>query len=135
MEKILWRPELSLGNPAMDEAHKQLLNEIALLADTPDADLYPQLTSLLSKMEADFKEEEAMMEQINYPEIKTHREHHARVMSALHEIVPEVMRGNFDSPRAVLNLLPEWSVMHILTVDKALLLYRAAVLGVELEAV
>ena len=123
MEKIEWTADLSLGLPEVDLAHKQFLTQLALIADAPDHEMKDHLSALIAGMESDFYQEEALMEKINYPEIKVHREQHARVLSAFHQAMPDVLRNDFHSARKALELLPQWVVMHIITVDKALVLY------------
>ncbi|TDK68583.1 bacteriohemerythrin [Sapientia aquatica] len=123
MERIEWTPDLSLGLPDVDAAHKLFLDQLVSLADAPDSELVNLLPPLIAGMESDFYQEEALMEKVNYPEIKVHREQHARVLSALHNAMPDVLRNDFALARKALELLPQWSVMHIITVDKALALY------------
>jgi hemerythrin len=60
------------------------------------------------------------MEETEFPGIKTHREQHARVLSALHHIHPQVTSGNAVLGRKVIeDLLPQWLAFHISTMDMA----------------
>jgi len=123
MEQILWTEQLSLHVPQIDESHKKFLEQLAAVANSPDEKLGEALFALIKDMEQDFKIEEAIMEKINYPDIRTHREQHARVLSSFHQVVPDVLQGKFESAHHVLDLLPSWLVLHINTMDKALVLY------------
>ena len=123
MEQVLWSEQLSLHVPYIDEAHKQFLEQMTQVANAPDELLRAELFTLIGDMEKDFQQEEALMEKINYPDIKPHREQHARVLSSFHQVIPEVLKGEFKSAHHVLDLLPSWLVLHITTMDKALVLY------------
>lgn len=123
MEKLTWTVDLSLDEPRVDEAHQQLIKTLADIADTPDAQLGDRLFAFIKEIEADFQQEEALMETIKYPAIKPHREQHARVLSSFHQVVPDLMKGNAEPAREVLELFSSWLVLHIKTVDKALALY------------
>jgi hemerythrin len=60
------------------------------------------------------------MEEIGFPALRSHREQHARVLSALHHARPRVMEGDISVGRETLDLLPPWLVNHITTLDNAL---------------
>ncbi len=123
MENIAWSEDLLLGVDEIDRSHQLFLAQLNQLRLAADSDLPEKLAALTKEMESDFFHEEALMEKLNYPDIKMHREQHAMVLSAFHIIVPEVMQGKFSNARNALELLPQWLVMHIKTVDKALVLF------------
>ncbi len=61
------------------------------------------------------------MEEIDFPIIKSHREQHARVLSALHHVHSRVMNGDLVMGHEVVEkLLPQWFVFHISTIHAAL---------------
>jgi hemerythrin len=111
---------MSLGVPAMDDAHKAFVEELACLVSLPDGDFGAGLFALIASMERDFREEEESMEAIDFPAIQSHREQHARVLSALHHVVPDVMQGDCASARKAIELLPQWFLFHLSTMDMAL---------------
>jgi len=123
MEKVLWTEQLSLGVPEIDDAHKKFLLQLSIVANMRDEKLGDVLFALIKDMEQDFAHEEALMEKIGYPDIRAHREQHARVLSSFHEVVPEVLKGDCHSAHHLLDLLPSWLVVHITTMDKALVLH------------
>jgi len=123
MEQLLWSEHLSLNVPHIDQAHKQFLEQLAAVANSPEATLKEALVGLIRDMETDFRQEEALMEKIGYPDIKPHREQHARVLSSFHQVMPEVLKGDFSSARHVLDLLPSWLVLHITTMDKGVVMF------------
>ncbi|MFC6519923.1 bacteriohemerythrin [Undibacterium arcticum] len=120
MEELVWSPEMSSGVPAMDDAHKALVAELAHLLTAPYREFGAGLFALIAEIERDFREEEALMEEIDFPMLRSHREQHASVLSALHHVVPDVMQGECASARKVIELLPQWFLRHMSTMDIAL---------------
>lgn len=120
MQDLHWKQDMSLGVPAMDEAHKAFLDELAELLIAPDDGFATAFVALVAKIETDFQEEEALMEDIEYSGIRGHREQHARVLAALHHIVPRVMSGDLALGREAVELLPQWFLFHLSTMDTAL---------------
>lgn len=61
------------------------------------------------------------MEEIDYLALKSHREQHARVLGAMHQIHSKVMQGDVSLGRHVVDdLLPQWLALHIDTMDNVL---------------
>lgn len=120
MQSINWSKDMSLGVPAMDDAHKAFLDELAALLTVPDDRFGPALLSLIARIECDFRDEEQLMEELDYPGIQGHREQHARVLGALHHIAPRVMDGDIALGREAVDLLPQWFLFHLSTMDTAL---------------
>lgn len=116
MDVYEWIPAMELGNPALDEAHKALFHEMMRLHAAPDSELAEGLPRLCDKLERDFREEEDLMEALDLPDVKEHREQHARVLSALHHV--EV--GEPAEAREALMLLPQWFQLHLATMDRSL---------------
>lgn len=120
MEKLEWSPQMSLGIAAIDSEHHAFVEQIGRLADLPDEEFGAGLYALISALEKDFRGEEVMMEKIEFPALQSHREQHARVLSALHHVVPGVMLGDLASARKAIELLPQWFLFHLSTMDTAL---------------
>lgn len=120
IDKFAWSPQMALGIPAIDDAHKAFIEEVAHLADVPDPELGTGFSTLIAGLERHFHEEEALMDEIEFPALQSHREQHARVLGALHHAVPELMRGDCASARKALELLPQWFLLHLSTMDMAL---------------
>lgn len=116
MDVLEWTPAMELGNPAIDEAHRALFDEMMRLYAAPDSELAEGLPRLCDRLERDFREEEDLMEAMDLPEVKEHREQHARVLSALHHV--EV--GEPAEAREALMLLPQWFQLHLATMDRSL---------------
>jgi hemerythrin len=120
VQAVTWSPEMVLGVPEMDDAHKALLAELARLDAAPDDQFGAGFLALITALERDFQGEEALMEKIDFPALRSHREQHARVLSGLHHVAPDVMRGDFTLGREATKLLPQWFQFHLSTMDAAL---------------
>ncbi|MFJ9531507.1 bacteriohemerythrin [Herbaspirillum sp. NPDC101396] len=120
MEALTWSPQMSLGIVEMDNAHKELIQELTDIMSAPDPEFSGRLLRIVALLENDFREEETLMEKINYPELRLHREEHAELLSTLHHVVPKAMSGDYVLPRQVLNMLPQWFLNHLVRMDSAL---------------
>jgi hemerythrin len=107
---------MALGNVVIDAAHMALLDRMLVLLSGPDCDLDAGLSVLVDKLERDFRAEEEFMEGINFPDIRAHREEHARVLGALHHIGA----GDAVAAREALQLMSQWFPVHLATLDTAL---------------
>jgi hemerythrin-like metal-binding protein len=135
MEQIVWLPQVSVGIPAMDATHKDVLEEMTRVAHATDADFGPSLFALIARLECDFQAEEELMESIDFSALLSHREQHARALSGLHHVVSRVMGGDLTSGRKAIDLLPQWFLPHLSTMDTALAVALAATKeGIQLRA-
>lgn len=120
MQTVGWSNELAVGVPAMDDSHKALLKQLEEALVAPDERFAQAFLRLIAHIESDFREEESVMEEIDYPGIQGHQEQHARVLGALHHIAPRVIEGDFALGREAVELLPRWFQLHMTTMDTAL---------------
>lgn len=120
MEAINWSADLALGVAALDDAHKALLEQLGRLSAAPDAQFAAGFVELVALIERDFREEEELMENINFPALHNHREQHARVLGGLHHLDPYAMQGDVGPGRKAIELLPQWFLYHLKTADAAL---------------
>jgi hemerythrin len=125
MTHMQWLPKMTVGNAAIDAAHKALFDEMQCLLGGADAELDAGLLCLSDRLERDFREEESLMEALDFSGIRNHRAEHARVLSALHHVAP----ADAVAAREVLQLLSLWFPVHVITMDAELVaaLRRGAV--------
>lgn len=117
MYPIHWTQDMQLGIPEMDESHRAMLDELNRLAQADDADLMDRFARLVASIERDFREEEDTMERIDYMDLRPHCEHHARTLSGLHHAASLGWQGDLSEVRRAIELLPQWFVMHLHTMD------------------
>ena len=122
METLDWKPEYSVGHPAIDADHKGLF---ALVRELREADMSDGLlTSILGRLEAyaegHFAREEAMMRTGGYPDLDEHMAKH-RVFVEWLDSVKKTYHRAAESPfqvgEAVNDFLQRWLVEHILEED------------------
>ena len=112
--------EMTLGVRSMDASRNELLHQMGLIKTVPDNEFAEFYTALVAKIERDFRAEELLMEDLEYSGLKTHREQHARVLGSLHHVAPLVNEGDIKIGRRALELLPQWFLFHIATMDSSL---------------
>jgi hemerythrin len=117
MTTVTWSTKLLLGVPAMDEAHKCLVDELERLSSASDEDFPDGFFALIAALEHDFKEEEALIELINFPDPQTHRADHERALNGLLHVSPLVRQGDIAAGRKVVTQLPQWFLNHLSTLD------------------
>lgn len=120
MRAVCWSEEMALGVPAIDAAHKALLDALFFLSSAPDPQFAAGYFALVAQFERDFREEEDLMEKIRFPDRRGHREQHARVLNGLHDVDPYVTHGDFEPGREAIKQLPRWFLLHLSTMDLAL---------------
>lgn len=120
MQNLKWSPEMVLGVPNIDALHQSFVEILAKLNTASDEQFAHQYNALVANMERDFYEEEQQMEEIAFPALQSHREQHARVLSAMHHAQGHVMCGDIAAGRDVIALLPQWFTFHLSTMDAAL---------------
>lgn len=116
MEQMAWMPQMAVGVPAMDLAHQAMIEQTARLLAQPDLEFSQGLPLLVARLEADFREEELLMEEIDYPGLPAHREQHARVLATLHGLTEH----DVAQARQAVALLPLWFETHLATMDTVL---------------
>ena len=104
----------------MNQARRDLSERTERLATTADDQFADGFTALIADIETSFRDEEAVMEALNYPALRSHREQHARALAALHHAEPQVEGGDIGLGREALALLPKWLLLHRSTMDLAL---------------
>lgn len=123
-QKITWQPNYSVGNPVLDEQHKQLLricNQAieCMDSDTPEsrAAFHLILNDLFNYTENHFRTEEGLLEKFNYPLLDEHKAEHLAYQEKLTDFLLEATQGKINQA-ALLNYLSAWWREHILCSDK-----------------
>lgn len=102
----------------MDQMHHDLFSALNELSRSDDPGFCMKFTAFVAQIELAFREEESWMEDLDLPAISTHQEQHARTLGALHHIHAQVMGGDLNTGRHVVDeLLPQWLSFHFSTMD------------------
>lgn len=121
MKNLIWSTRMPLHLADANDLRNTFVEELSCLMTAPDHEFGPSLFALIARMERDFHEEEALMERIDFPDLHSHREQHARLLATLHHLVPKVMAGDYDLARICIEVLPHWLLCHLVKMDTALI--------------
>ncbi len=129
-EAYVFTDEFLTGIELVDNEHRQLfalVNDVhTLVHDEFIFDKYDEIVRILTELrnytEMHFHDEEAYMEQINYPEIEAQRRAHNAFIDKLVDINFEELEGMDDNQQEylvdILDFLAKWLINHILKMDK-----------------
>lgn len=117
MEQVRWSCGSTSGIMEIEQLHPVFFAELRKLASMPDGEFGTHFDLFVAGLENDFRTEEQWMEDIAFVSLKEHRAQHADLLSALHRAQARIFAGDIGLARRVLELLPEWFVDHVLTMD------------------
>lgn len=122
MEKIYWSPESesAYGVAETEQLHPAFFAELSKLAAMPDGQFIIHFDIFVSNFERDLRAEEQWMEDIDFASIKEHRASHAEALGLMHKAQARAMGGDVVLARRITQLLPEWFVDHVITMDMPL---------------
>ncbi|MCF8044844.1 MAG: hemerythrin family protein [Desulfarculaceae bacterium] len=126
---IEWRQAISLDNEEVDSDHKYLIRLVNTVEESLE---YPRkretitvtLDLLRDYANTHFKREERLMEQVGYPGLAEHKNHHQNLLKKLSELEKKILEKadpeNFDNepfPEHLMELLRHWLIGHIIGAD------------------
>ncbi len=122
---IEWRPEFSVGDPAIDFEHKELIDLVnvaaaEILDGSPEADVERALGDLLRSVSSHFAHEEHQMRAAGYDQLTDHKDDHERLIDALRDIMDD---EDLTAPAAadrLTKVLEAWFTDHFRTHDARL---------------
>ena len=128
---FLWKKELELGIPSIDEQHKKLLeigNRIndLILDHREGNDNYDEITDVIRELKDytvyHFQNEQVLLEKYHYPDYDGHKKEHDDFIAYLNGIdINEVEDDQIGFLKALLAKLIKWIFNHIISTD---FLYR-----------
>lgn len=124
MEEFKWDPSFSVDNDDIDTHHKKLIslfNEVASLIETDQKTPLFSTIKVISELNIyalfHFKEEEKIMKDANYPDLKAHKVLHQEFIDNVNKFKDEYMHNdpllNYD----IFNYLSDWVINHIIEED------------------
>ena len=134
MSEFVWSQQLSVGVPAMDSDHRKIINymnELALAMERNAS--FAQLDAAFCKLcqftRKHFRDEEALMDSIEYDRIATHKAIHARLLAELDQHYQEFRRTQ-SLGENVFRFLTFWLKSHICGIDRK---YSVLITGQEVD--
>ncbi len=125
MPPIAWRPEFSVGDPAVDHEHRELVDLVnnaagAILEGRPDADVDRSLGDLYRAISAHFAHEEKQMTRARYDQLAPHKTDHERLLDSLRDIMDGDLSGKAATAARLTEVLEAWFTDHFRTHDARL---------------
>ena len=116
-----WMDSYSVGVPALDEAHKQLMaitnDIIAACMEHKSMDLVTyDFIELLRYTRRHFSQEEDMMRDSGFDEFEDHRRTHDALFDRILKFMDDVIHNRIDRA-AVAEFMMDWLLTHILETD------------------
>jgi len=123
MPLYTWNPTYSVKVKRFDDDHQQLFSIINELHEGMKAGkgtevLHDVLTKLLRYTERHFTAEEAVMQELGYPQLAAQIEQHRRFTTKIKETAEQYQAGAIGLSVEVLDFLSKWLTQHIVGVDK-----------------
>jgi hemerythrin len=123
MSKLDWSDVLDIGLPLLDEQHKQLFaiaDDLltAIARGEGDAALKDIFDRLKAYTQYHFKEEEAYMVSIGYPDYEAHKAEHVLLMMRVNTLWRLIENGELITPKGVALFISDWIVDHIMHKDE-----------------
>jgi len=125
MVLIEWRPEYSVGVPAVDEEHRELIDLINELHDSlhregSKMDVMDFLGELYARIAAHFALEERIMRESGYDEFADHKQDHERLLDDIRDLMDGFEDGNYVDVESFARRLDHWFSDHFRTKDARL---------------
>jgi hemerythrin len=121
MTNFIWLDEYKIGNDIIDEQHKYLF-DLANRIVAPYNDqqkTHQNVMSLYHYVREHFRDEEALMQQYDYPGYEEQVKEHEQLEKKLHEISAGILRGDIKKDD-VMKFMRNWLLDHILGKDMLL---------------
>ncbi len=90
-----WRDDLAIGDAAIDAQHRAFFVEAeqiraALVSDQPRARILDYCATFRADLETHFRDEEALMTTLGFPQLRDHRLEHSRLLAQTEETCHEL---------------------------------------------
>jgi len=125
MAPIEWMPEFSVGDPAVDHEHRELIDLVnrtagAIIDRHPEADIESGFGDLLRAISAHFALEERQMREARYDKLAQHKADHERLLDVLRDIMDDVPAEPEASTDRLVTTLESWFGDHFRVHDSRL---------------
>jgi len=125
MALIEWKEEYSVGVPAVDEEHRELIaliNELyeGMHADDGERDVMAFLGEIYARIASHFALEELLMRRHEYDEYRDHKLDHERLLEEIRDIMDDYEDGRLLDDDELGRRLDAWFSEHFRTRDARL---------------
>jgi hemerythrin-like metal-binding protein len=123
MALLSWSERLELGHPTMDETHQQFVELLNALAAAQGDDVLARVDTFVAHTESHFGQEDAWMEELQYPRSGCHRREHANILEVVREVRSRIAGGEQQYGRTLAEALAEWFPVHAASMDAMLAVF------------
>ena len=125
MAPIEWKPEYSVGDPAIDHEHRELIDLVnqtagAILDRRPEAEIDAGFGDLMRAISSHFALEERQMREARYDQLDEHKGDHERLLDALRDIMDDAAVDPDQSADRLVETLEAWFADHFRVFDSRL---------------
>jgi hemerythrin-like metal-binding protein len=121
MAFLSWHDRYRLGHAEIDAQHRKLFELVNHFDDVIQMDMADELGRIVDDLMAEtvehFKFEEAVMEQIGFPDRSGHAKMHEELITQLRQTRARMKAGGHVSSKSVAMFLVDWLTYHILRED------------------
>lgn len=120
MVALEWDEQYSVHNEQIDKQHQQLFHiakqaAILIHKQVDSKEIKAILVQLFDYMKFHFRDEEAYMERIGYPQLLAHREIHRAMIERVTDLIQNI---KYDFKQKLAIITRDWLVEHIMREDK-----------------
>lgn len=117
MQPFVWSEKISVGVPAMDAQHQQLMRLLNAFATHSDPGVaFDTIMSMFDYAAVHFGEEEALLSRVGYPELERQKREHQAFLSKTTELSAQ----SLSDPAVYVKIatyLTSWLLHHIMEED------------------
>ena len=120
---LVWSEALSLSMPVMDDTHREFVDLLAAVQQSPDAQLVEAWQALLAHTEDHFGREDQWMQATGFAPENCHATQHAVVLQVIREGLAQGLQGALGPIRQIAHELALWFPHHAQNMDAGLALH------------
>ncbi len=124
---LVWSEAMSLEMPAMDEAHEEIVDQLALVESASDDTLLEAWNALIDQTAEHFGEEDRWMQATGFAPDNCHSSQHAIVLKIMREGAEKCAKGDLAIVRQMAYELTVWLPHHVSAMDAGLALHLKSV--------
>jgi hemerythrin-like metal-binding protein len=118
-----WSDRYSVNIAEMDGQHKKLLNlmnglDEAIQKRREDKQIAAIVEDLNDCVEVHFREEEKLMESLNYPQLDAHKSQHLHFLVQFHMMYSAYQSGHLELVQIFIQYLKNWFAFHMFSEDR-----------------
>ncbi len=120
---MIWYDNYNIGIERIDKQHQQLAKTIRKLQQSLVNGQFcneagETLKFIATYTKEHFNDEEALMEEVNYDDLKKHKILHEKLITQVVDILLTLKKGKHIDPYELIDFLTEWLRNHIIHEDK-----------------